>query len=101
MITAKEIKGFLAKSKGLINKPKPDNIFFKTRWGIHTFGLKFPIDVIITDKNNKVVALRKNLKPNNIFIWNPRYENVLELKPQTIKINNIKINSKLKLNIKI
>ena len=99
MITAKEIKGFWAKSKGLINNPKPNNIFLKTRWGIHTFGLRFPIDVVILDNSNKVVALKENLKPNNIFIWNPRYKNVLELKSQTIKINNIKINSKLYLKI--
>lgn len=99
MITAKEIKSFLGKSKGLINKSKPNNIYFKTRWGIHTFGLKFPIDVVITNKNNKVVVLKENLKPNHIFIWNPKYRNVFELKPKTIKKNNIKINYKLCFNI--
>lgn len=99
MIITKELKGFWDKSKGLINKLKPENVYFKTRCGIHTFGLKFPLDVVILDKNNKVKKIKESLKPNRIFLWNPKYEKILELKPGTIKKEKIKIDLILKFNI--
>ena len=34
---------------------------------IHTFFMKQEIDVIMTDKNNKIVKIFKNLKPNRII----------------------------------
>lgn len=80
---------------GLIGAKKPYSIFFQTRFGIHTFGLKFPIDVLILDKNNKVVKLRQNLKQNRIFVWNPKYNNVIELPVGTIEKKKIKIGNKI------
>ena len=76
---------------GLIGKKNPNPIFFKTRFGIHTIGLFYPIDVIITDKNYKVVKMRESLKPLRIFLWNPRYDTVIELPEGTIKKENIQI----------
>ena len=35
---------------------------------IHTFFMKQEIDVIMTDKNNKIVKIFKNLKPNRIIL---------------------------------
>ncbi len=80
---------FVAKNLGLIpyNKPKPLRI--KTRFGIHTFGMRYPIDVIILDKNKKVVKIKKSLHPNRVFFWNPRYDTVLELPAGTIQEKNI------------
>ena len=36
--------------------------------GIHTFFMKKNIDVIFTDKNNKILYIYKNLKPNRIIM---------------------------------
>lgn len=69
------IKKFL----GLIGSKNPNAVIFTTRFGIHTFLLKFPIDVLILDKDNKIVSLRNNLKPNKIFLWNIRHNIVIEL----------------------
>lgn len=71
---------------GLIGKDKPEAIYFETRWGIHTFGLKFPIDVVILDENNKVVVVKKSLKQNSLFFWNPKYSRVLELSSGFIRM---------------
>ena len=57
---------------------------FKTRFGIHTFFIKEPIDVIVLDDNFKVVKLA-TVKPNNIFFWHPRFSKVLEFPQSTIK----------------
>lgn len=64
---------------GLIGQRSPETIFFRTRYGIHTFGVKFPIDVLILNSNMQVEVLKKNLKQNKIFLWNPRFDLVLEL----------------------
>jgi hypothetical protein len=54
--------------------------------------MKFPIDVLILDKNNKIVSIKKNLKPYRIFLWNPLYEKVIEFPPQTIEKKKLKLN---------
>lgn len=88
-LKAKRLKSFKEKTIGLINKDKETAVIFETRFGIHTFGLKFPIDVLILNSQNKVVKHRLNLLPNRIFLWNPIYKTVLELPKGTIKSKGI------------
>lgn len=90
-----KLKGF-KKIIGLIGKDKPQIIIFKTRFGIHTFFLKFPIDLIIVSKEKRVVFIKKSVKQNKIVFWNPKYNTVIELPEGTIKKLNIKIGSILK-----
>lgn len=82
-LQAQHIPWFLA-WKGLLFQPIPKPIFLRTRFGIHTFFLKFPIDVLILDEKNRIVAIKQNLKPFRLFFWNPTYSRVLELPPGTI-----------------
>lgn len=78
-ISAKYLKYSLEKITGLAGKREIYPVFFTTRFGIHTFGMLKNIDVIIMDSKNRVVDLRKNLKPNRLFFWNPIHSRVLEL----------------------
>ena len=64
------------KTKGMIGRNEP--VFFKTRFGIHTFFMKFPINVYILDSENKVVIVKKNLSPWRVYFWNPLYCKVIE-----------------------
>ena len=72
-------KNAFGKIKGLIGEKTPETIALKTRFGIHTFLLKFPIDVIILNKKNEVVKLKKGLLPNKVFFWNIKFDTVIEL----------------------
>ena len=64
----KEAKTFNQKLKGLMFQKKFDYILkFKTN-GIHTFFMKTNIDVILTDKNGKIMYIYRNLKPNKIIL---------------------------------
>jgi hypothetical protein len=67
------------KTKGLLGDKQPHAVFFKTRWGIHTFGMFFPIDVLVLDDDNCVREIKKNLTPNKFFFWNPSYKKIFEL----------------------
>ena len=55
-------------------------IDFPLFWcGVHTFGMKFPIDVVVLDRNNIVKKIKKDMRPGKFFFWNPKYKKVLEL----------------------
>ena len=96
---ARRTKSLKEKVIGLIGREKPVSLLIKTHFGIHTFGLKFPIDVLILDKKNKIVSLEKNLMPGKIFLWNPIYNKVLELPVGTIDKKKIKINDTIDLSL--
>ena len=84
---------------GLIGKKQPYPLLLKTRFGIHTFGVRFPLDIIILNDQYVVTAIYENLKPNRIFIWNPLYQYVLELPAGTMTKKKIKIGTIVKLMI--
>lgn len=82
-LKVKKLNSLREKSIGLIGANPITPVFFTTRWGIHTFGVLFPIDVVILDNNFRVVQT-KTVPPNCIFLWNPMHQGVLELPEGTI-----------------
>lgn len=82
---------------GLIGAKKPYPLLLTTRFGIHTFGLRFPIDVIILDNQYTVVRIKQSLLPNRIFFWPPYWAIVLELPSGTIAQRTIHYGDTLKL----
>lgn len=96
-IAVQRAKNIKEKVVGLIGRKTPIALMIETRFGIHTFGLKFPIDVLILNKNNKIAAIKRSLKPNRVFIWNPSYNRVLELPQGTINKKKIKIDNIIEL----
>lgn len=75
----KEVQTHQEKKQGLIGSDGATGLFMKTRSGVHTFGMSFPIDLIILDKKNRVVKYKRSLKPNQIIFWNPLYNKVVEI----------------------
>ncbi|MDO8570296.1 MAG: DUF192 domain-containing protein [Candidatus Daviesbacteria bacterium] len=80
----REANSFSDKLLGMIKNSNLGGWSCRTRFGIHTFFLKKPIDVIILDDHGKVVKIASML-PNNLFFWNPKYSHVLELPAGIIK----------------
>nr|MBI5456028.1 DUF192 domain-containing protein [Candidatus Levybacteria bacterium] len=93
--TPLQLKG-VKKIIGLMGEEKPQVVIFKTHFGIHTFFLKFPIDIVILSKNNEVMITKKSIKPKKIVFWNPKYNTVIEMPEGTIKKLGINIGSILK-----
>ncbi|MCL5438762.1 MAG: DUF192 domain-containing protein [Patescibacteria group bacterium] len=96
-LKVKILRSFKEKTIGLLNAKKAIPVFIKTRFGIHTFGLKFSIDVLVLDKNDKVVKISKNLRPDRIFLWNPVFNKIVELPSGEINKNKIKIGDKIRI----
>ena len=84
---------------GQIGKTKPEPLMFFTRFGIHTFGMRFPLDIIVLDDNSVVVELKQSLEPNRVFFWPPKFNKVLELPEGYIRTKKIKIGSNLSLKM--
>lgn len=76
---------YMGKVFGLIGKKEPESLLLKTRFGIHTFGVRFPIDVVILDRQNTIVTIKEHVSPNRIFFWNPLFDTVLELPSGSIE----------------
>ena len=86
---------FIKKLRGLMFIKEFDYILkFKTN-GIHTFFMKTNIDVILTDKNNKILYIYKNIKPNKIILPKRKVKYTYERPVNYIK--NIKIGDYLNL----
>jgi len=97
VLRVKYLKSLRQASLGLLAAVEAYPVFFKTRFGIHTFFMKYSIDVLILDKAGRVIALKENLKPFRIFLWNPLFDRVIELPKGTIESERIQTNSTVKL----
>lgn len=84
-IVVKKAEGFRESVIGLIGAKKAYPLLLKTRFGIHTFGLSFPIDVVVLNNDQKVVRLHPHMLPNSIYLWLPIYKYVLELPAGSIQ----------------
>ena len=70
-------------------------LLFKKCNSIHTFFMKENIDVIMTDKNNKILYYYNNLKPNKIILPKKGVYNTYEFPAN--KLTHIKINEYIKI----
>ena len=89
-LRVKYLRTYKEMSVGLLGATRAYPVTFKTRFGIHTFFMKFPIDILILDNEGRVVSSRENLKPFRIFLWNPQNSRVVELPAGTIEKLGIK-----------
>lgn len=64
---------------GLLKEDSNTAMLFKTRFGIHTFFMQHPIDILVLDNKLKVIHIKKDLPPNRLFFWNPLYTYIIEL----------------------
>ncbi len=93
-------KNIVEKIVGLIGSREPSILLIKTRFGIHTIGLRFPIDVIILNNSNVVMYLKENLAVNRVFLWNPKYCIVIELPAGTVKKEKISVGEKIQVEFR-
>jgi len=89
----KRMKGLLGKSK----LPAGESMWIEPCMSIHTFFMRFPIDVVFLNKRNQVVALIKNILPNRLTRLYPKAVGVLELPAGTIEATATEIGDKIEI----
>jgi len=96
-VQAQEAKGFFPRLKGLMFKKSISNnealIFYKTP-SIHTFFMKFPIDVIFLNHQKKVIRIVKNVIPNRIVYCKGAWYTI-ECKGENISVNYVNLGDTL------
>lgn len=90
-----ELRTLQERTLGLLRDTEPRAVYFKTRLGIHTIGMRFPIDVIVCDTHFRVKKSKERMTPNHFFFWNPRWANVFELPPGTIRESGVSLGDAL------
>lgn len=84
-VKIKIAKSFKERLFGLMFKRNINNgLLFKNCRSIHTFFMLEEIDVIATDKNDKIIKTYKNIKPCRILIAPKKTKNIYELPKNTI-----------------
>lgn len=89
---------FISRLKGLMfrnNFNKGEALFIIPCNSIHTFWMKFPIDVVFLSKENTVIYIIENFQPNKISSLLRKAHSVIELPAGTIKECNIKKGDRL------
>lgn len=89
----------LARLTGLLGTVRPDSqttLCLTPCAGVHTFGMKYPIDVVFLDAQGKVVKLFQNFPPNRMTKVIPSAKCALELPPGTITAQAIQTGDYLK-----
>ena len=84
-LIADEVKiadNFISRTIGLISKKEilePEGLLIKPCCSIHTFFMKFDIDVLFVNRKNEIIALYENVKPWKILPIHLTSQYVVEL----------------------
>ena len=65
--------------------------------GVHTFAMRFPIDVVYLDGERVVVHVEKSLKPWRVAPLRWRAVSVLELPENTLSVTNTAVGDKIEI----
>lgn len=68
-----------------------EGLWIKPSSGVHTIGMRFPIDVIGLDKNRKVVKLWQNLVPFRVTSVSTKVQSVVELPAGRIAETDVQV----------
>lgn len=68
-----------------------EGLWIRPSSGVHTFGMRFPIDVVGLDKEKRVVKLWEQLVPQRVTALSWSMQSALELAPGTIRRCGVKL----------
>lgn len=89
---------FLTRLIGLLGRDRLERneaLWIRPCKGIHTLGMKFPIDAIFLDRRLQVVALRQDVAPWRATSFVRRAASVLELPAGSIRRRGVAVGNRL------
>ena len=85
---AQVARSFWSRLVGLMGRrelPAGSGLVVEPSGSVHTFWMRFPIDVIFVDRANRIVGLREAMPPNRPFAGAWRAYRTIELPAGTIR----------------
>jgi uncharacterized membrane protein (UPF0127 family) len=93
-------RSFLARGRGLMGRDgmgSGEGLLIEPCSSVHSFFMRFPIDVVFVDRAHKVVGLTRAMPPNRPYAGAWRAHYVVELPAGTIDASGTAIGDLLKL----
>jgi uncharacterized membrane protein (UPF0127 family) len=93
---------FLTRLVGLLKRTHlgpEEALWLMPSKGIHTIGMKFPIDVVFLSKDQRVLGLTSGLAPYRISSVHLRSYSVLELPNGTVKKSHTDLGDQLEISL--
>ncbi|OGW41064.1 MAG: hypothetical protein A2Y97_13310 [Nitrospirae bacterium RBG_13_39_12] len=90
----------LKRMKGLLGKKEMLNgeaLWIKPCISVHTFFMKFPIEVVFLNKRNQVIATIRNLQPNRITGVYFKSTSVLELPTGVLETTDTRVGDEIEI----
>ncbi len=83
--------GFAARTRGLLGRSSlvDEGLWLDPSQGVHTFGMRFPIDVVALDRDRRVIAVAARVPPWRVAGLSLRTRSVLELPAGAIALAGI------------
>lgn len=89
---------FFSRFRGLMGRrglPGDEAILFPRCDSIHTFFMRFPIDVLLVSKEGVVVEVRESLRPWRMLLPKRGVKHVVELAPSRSRELGIRVGHRL------
>ncbi|MDR3125438.1 MAG: DUF192 domain-containing protein [Endomicrobium sp.] len=90
-IEIKVAETFFSKFFGFMFKKNVNYaLLFKNCRSIHTFFMRFNLDIVFLDRKNKVIKVIRNLKPFRVVLPIKNSFSILEIPSNIVNLTNIK-----------
>lgn len=90
--------GFWSRALGLLPRkslPSHSALLIKPCKDVHTWFMRFGIDVLFLDKNNKIIGIKENVLPYRFVLGPKGTANVLEMAANAAALHKLNLNDTL------
>ena len=87
-----------SRKKGLLGRDSLDHghaFVIAPCQGVHTFGMRFPIDVVAVTRDGRVVKTRANVRPNRIVMAWSAFA-IIELRANSLRASDLIVGDQLR-----
>lgn len=95
-----EARSFLARGRGLMGRPAlatGEGLLIEPCSSVHSFFMRFPIDVVFADRQHRVVGLTEAMAPNRPYAGARGARYVVELPAGTIAATGTRLGDVLRI----
>lgn len=94
----------ISRLRGLLGTPESgfrsgQGLWIVPSHGVHTFGMRFPIDIVYLDQNQIVVFVQQSVKPWRIAPVRKTAASVLELPRDTVRETGTAVGDKIEITV--